>query len=95
MKVSRIVNSVKIRSIQAEESKYEILIPLLCKQIHYGLHSVENLHEIGWAYKYNGIRHCYRADKTTTLLELSLKVLSIKFEWGATSKKFASILLRN
>ena len=33
--------------------------------------------------------------KTTTLLELSLKVLSIKFEWGATSKKFASILLRN
>ena len=35
-------------------------------------------------HKDNDIKHCYRADKTTTLLEPSLKVLSIEFGWGAT-----------
>ena len=37
-------------------------------------------------HKDNDIKQCYRADKTTTLLEPSLKVLIIKFRWGATSK---------
>ena len=37
--------------------------------------------------KENGIKHCYRADKRNTLLEPSLKVLFIKFGWGATLKK--------
>ena len=37
-------------------------------------------------HKDNGIKHCHRADKTTRLLEPSLKVISNKFEWGATSK---------
>ena len=36
--------------------------------------------------KENGIKHCYRADKGNTLLEPSLKVLFIKFGWGATFK---------
>ena len=30
------------------------------------------------------IKHCYRADKGNALLEPSLKVLFIKFGWGAT-----------
>ena len=30
-------------------------------------------------HKDNDIKHCYRADRTTTLLEPSLKVLFIKF----------------
>ena len=37
--------------------------------------------------KENGIKHCYRADKGNTLLEPSLKVLFIKFGWGATFKR--------
>ena len=36
--------------------------------------------------KENGIKPCYRADKGNTLLEPSLKVLFIKFGWGATFK---------
>ena len=36
--------------------------------------------------KENGIKHCYIADKGNTLLEPSLKVLFIKFGWGATFK---------
>ena len=36
--------------------------------------------------KENGIKHCYRADKENKLLEPSLKVLFIKFGWGATFK---------
>ena len=39
-------------------------------------------------HKDNDIKHCYRADKTTTLLEPSLKVLFIKFRLGATSKYY-------
>ena len=36
--------------------------------------------------KENGIKHCYRADKRNPVLEPSLKVLFIKFGWGATLK---------
>ena len=36
----------------------------------------------------NDIKHCYRADKTTTLLEPSLKVLFINFRLGATPKYY-------
>ena len=36
--------------------------------------------------KENGIEHCNRADKRNTLLEPSLKVVFIKFGWGATLK---------
>ena len=36
--------------------------------------------------KENGIKQFYRADERNTLLEPSLKVLFIKFGWGATSK---------
>ena len=39
-------------------------------------------------HKDNGIKHCHRADKTTTLLEPSFNVLYIKFGWGATSKNY-------
>ena len=39
-------------------------------------------------HKDNDIKYCYRADKTTTLLEPSLKVLFINFRWGATSKYY-------
>ena len=39
-------------------------------------------------HKDNDVKHCYRVDKTTTLLEPSLKVLFIKFRWGATSKYY-------
>ena len=34
--------------------------------------------------KENGIKRCYRSDKRYMLLEPSLKVLFIKFGWGAT-----------
>ena len=37
--------------------------------------------------KENGIKHCYTTDKGNTLLEPSLKVLFIKFGWGATFEK--------
>ena len=37
-------------------------------------------------HKDNDIKHCYRADKTTRLLEPSLKVLFIKFRWGSHLK---------
>ena len=33
--------------------------------------------------KVNSIKHCYRADKRNTLLQPSLKVLFIKYGWGA------------
>ena len=39
-------------------------------------------------HKDNDTKYCYRADKTTTLLEPSLKVLFIKFRWRATSKYY-------
>ena len=39
-------------------------------------------------HKDNDNKQCYRADKTTTLLEPSLKVLIIKLRWGATSKYY-------
>ena len=37
-------------------------------------------------HKDNGVKHCHRADRTTTLLEPSLNVLSIKFGWGPPHK---------
>ena len=36
--------------------------------------------------KDGGIKQCYRADTRNTHLEANLKVLSIKFGWGATLK---------
>ena len=36
--------------------------------------------------KDNVIKHCFRADKRNMLFEPNLKVLFIKFGWGATLK---------
>ena len=77
-------NSVRIRFIQAEGSKYEKLLPNKI-QPPFGRKIASNLTNIT-GIKENGIKLCYRADERNTLLEPNLKVLFIKFEWGATLK---------
>ena len=81
-------NSIRIRFNQAEESKYEIMIPFEWKKSirpPLGGKIARNLTYMT-GIKENGIKHCYRADKGDTLLEPSLKVLFIKYGWGATFK---------
>ena len=57
-------NSVRIRFNQAEESKYEILIPFEYKQFNTAAIWWEIAHNLMFMrnIKYNGIKHCYRAD---------------------------------
>ena len=81
--------SVRIRLNQADESKYEMMIPFAQKKINTATIRLKRIARnlmCMTGIKENCIKHCYRADKGNTLLEPSLKVLFIKFGWGATFK---------